>query len=277
MPTPHPCRTFRRKSWNRSISKTPMPRFRLILAYDGRPFAGWQSQPSGQTVQDTLERAIRNILPEHAVRVMASGRTDAGVHALGQVVHFDVPAGITLPADAWQRALNVHLPRAVRIMQIHVVPDTFHARFDASGKVYRYRVWTGPVLPPLEAGLAFHHPRLLDTVQLGEACAALAGTHDFSNFAAFRGNEDGTEDNVRTLWSVRPEWNGEVLTLTFHGSGFLYKMVRLLTGALLRVAVGREALPWLTGMLRPGISAKCAYVAPADGLYLVQVDYPDLP
>ena len=109
MPTPHPCRTSRRRSWNRSISKSPMPRFRLILAYDGRPFAGWQSQPSGQTVQDTLERAILKILPEHAVRVMASGRTDAGVHALGQVVHFDVPTGTTLPADAWQRALNVHL------------------------------------------------------------------------------------------------------------------------------------------------------------------------
>ena len=137
-----------------------MARLRLLIAYDGRPYAGWQSQPSGLTVQDTLEQAFPKILPDlPAPRLSASGRTDAGVHALGQVAHFDTPAGSTLPPEAWQRALNVHLPPTIRIMSCAVVPDTFHSRFDATGKTYRYRLWTGRVLPPLEAGLACHHQR----------------------------------------------------------------------------------------------------------------------
>ena len=253
-----------------------MPRLRLTLAYDGRPFAGWQSQPSGQTVQDTLEKALLQILPDQPLRVTASGRTDAGVHALGQVVHFDTPAGSSLPPDAWLRALNVHLPPSIRVMESRVVPDTFHARFDATGKTYRYRLWTGAVLPPLEAGLACHHPRPLDLTALTGACVALQGTHDFTNFAAFRGHEDGTEDNVRTLWTVEPGVQGAVLTLTFHGSGFLYKMVRLLTGGLLRVATGRVSLTWLTDLLQRRVPGKCAHVAAAAGLYLVEVDYPDM-
>lgn len=252
-----------------------MPRYRLILAYDGRPYSGWQSQPSGLTVQDTLEAAIHKLLGGPAIRVMASGRTDAGVHAMGQVVHFDVPEGIGPPAGAWQRALNVHLPPSIRVMAGDGVPDSFHARFDAVGKVYCYRIWTGPVLPPLEAGVAFHHPRPLDAGRLAEACAAVAGTHDFSGFAAFRGNEDGSEDNVRTLWSVVPRQEGDVLTLTFHGSGFLYKMVRLLTGAILRVAVGREDVAWLRALLDRTVPGKCAFVAPAAGLCLMRVEYPD--
>ena len=253
-----------------------MIRIRLSLAYDGRPFTGWQSQPSGRTVQDTLEKAILKIIPQFPLRVLASGRTDAGVHALGQIVHFDTPTESSLPPDAWQRALNVHLPPSVRVMESTIVPDTFHARFDATGKTYRYRIWTGSVLPPLEAGLALHHPRPLNLNRLTEACGELAGTHDFTNFAAFRGNEKGNEDNVRTMWSVITRVEGDVLTLTFHGSGFLYKMVRLLTGALLRVAVEREPLTWLTDLLHRRVPGKCAHVAPAAGLYLVQVDYPDI-
>ena len=254
-----------------------MPRFRLTLAYDGRPFAGWQSQPSGQTVQDTLERAFLKIMPERPLRITASGRTDAGVHALGQVVHFDAPAGNTLPPDAWLRALNVHLPPSIRVMASLIVPDTFHARFDATGKTYCYRLWMGAVLPPLEAGLACHHPRPLDLAALTEACRLLEGTHDFTNFAAFRGNEDGTENNVRTLWSVKPAVSGNVISSTFHGSGFLYKMVRLLTGALRRVATGRESPAWLSDLLHRRGPTKCAHVAPAAGLYLVEVDYPEMP
>lgn len=253
-----------------------MIRIRLSLAYDGRPYSGWQSQPSGRTVQDTLEKAMLKIIPQFPMRVLASGRTDAGVHALGQIVHFDPPTKPSLPPDAWQRALNVHLPPSVRVMESTIVPDTFHARFDATGKTYHYRIWTGPVLPPLEAGLAFHQPRPLNLNRLSEACRALAGTHDFTNFAAFRGNEDGSEDNTRTLWSVIPVCHGDLLTLTFHGSGFLYKMVRLLTGALLRVAVEREPLTWLTDLLHCRGPGKCAHVAPAAGLYLVHVDYPDI-
>ena len=252
-----------------------MPRMRLTVAYDGRPYAGWQSQPSGLTVQDMLEVAIAKILPQHFLRVLGSGRTDAGVHALGQVLHFDPPEEGSPPPEAWQRALNVHLPPSIRVMESRWVGNTFHARFDAVGKTYRYRIWTGQVLPPFEAGLALHHPRALDMPLLKAACGEVAGTHDFTNFAAFRGNEDGSEDNTRTIWSVTPAIESEVVTLTFHGSGFLYKMVRLLTGAILRVATGREPLTWLTDLVHRRVPGKCAHVAPAAGLYLVAVHYPD--
>jgi tRNA pseudouridine38-40 synthase len=254
-----------------------MARLRLLIAYDGRPFAGWQSQPSGRTVQDTIELALTRILPDHpgVIRISASGRTDAGVHALGQVAHFDIPPDSSLSPEAWQRALNVHLPPTVRIMSCETVPDTFHSRFDARGKTYLYRLWTGAVIPPLEAGLACHHPRPIDFPSLANACRAISGTHDFSGFAAFRGNEDGSEDNVRTLWSVEPIRTGDLLEITYHGSGFLYKMVRLLTGGLLRVATGREPLSWLTGVLHRRVPGKCAHVASAAGLYLKSVDYPD--
>ncbi len=254
-----------------------MPRLRLTIAYDGRPYSGWQSQPGGKTIQDVIESTFPKILADlrFPVRLHASGRTDAGVHALGQVAHFDSPAASQLPPDAWQRALNVRLPATIRIMNCAVVEDCFHARFDATGKSYDYRLWLGPVLPPLEAGLCFHHPRPVDFTALSAACAALAGTYDFSGFAAFRGNEDGSEDNTRTLWSVQPVIRGELLVITFHGSGFLYKMVRLLTGGLLRVATGRQPLSWLTDLLHRVVPGKCAHVAPAEGLYLVAVDYPE--
>ena len=254
-----------------------MPRLRFLLAYDGRPYAGWQSQPDRSTVQDTLELAIGKILTSPPPRVTASGRTDAGVHALGQVVYLDVPNEKPLPAAAWTRALNVHLPPTIRVLVSEYVPDTFHSRFQATGKTYRYRLWTGPILPPFEAGLALHYPRPLDFALLTSACTALIGTHDFSNFAAFRGNEDGTEDYTRTLYAVTPVAEGDLITITFCGSGFLYKMVRLLTGALLRVATGRETLAWLSDLIHLRSPVKCSHVAPADGLYLVHVEYPDTP
>lgn len=252
-----------------------MTRLKLLLAYDGRPYAGWQIQPGRDTVQSVLEGALARILKGRQVRIHGSGRTDTGVHALGQVAHFDVPDGIHMPVTAWRRSLNAHLPPAIRVMDCAVAAPDFHSRFDAVGKIYRYRLFQGEVLPPLEAGTAMHHPRPIDEQKLAGACAALEGTHDFAGFAAFRGNEDGTEDTVRTLWSVRPVREGDFLTLTWHGSGFLYKMVRLLTGAVLRVGTGREPLSWLTDLLHRRVPGKCQHVAPADGLYLVMVDYPE--
>ncbi len=252
-----------------------MPRLRLSLAYDGRPYKGWQSQPCGRTVQDTLEKALSQLWPGGPRRVHASGRTDAGVHALGQVAHVDAPGESVLPAAVCQRALNVHLPPSIRVMDCQVAADDFHARFDAVGKTYRYRLWLGRVLPPLEVGLACHHPKPIDVGVLGEACRLVEGHHDFSGFAAFRGQEDGTEDNWRRLWRVQPEIRGDVLELSFHGSGFLYKMVRLLTGGLLRVAGGRAPLSWLEDLLERRVPGKCSQLAPADGLYLLRVDYPE--
>jgi tRNA pseudouridine38-40 synthase len=250
-------------------------RLRLTIAYDGRPFAGWQSQPDGNTVQDHLEAAIAKTLQqEQRVPVHGSGRTDAGVHAMGQTAHFDVPPDCRMSPAAWRRALNVHLPPAIRVMEVAAAPDDWHARFDAAGKSYRYRIWTGSVLPPLEAGLAWHVPQRMDPAALEAACRSCEGEHDFRAFAANRGDgRDATRDTVRRLWSVLPEREGPLLTLTFHGSGFLYKMVRLLTGAIVRTARGREPLTWLERLLTAPAGEKCHYAAPADGLYLMRVDY----
>lgn len=251
-------------------------RLRLTIAYDGRPFAGWQSQCGGNTVQDHLEAAIARILHAPApVPVHGSGRTDAGVHALGQTAHCDVPDTCRMDAAAWVRALNVHLPPAIRVMQVSPVSPDWHARFDATGKTYTYRLWHAPILPPLEAGLAWHVPHALDFPLLTEACRLCEGRHDFSAFAANRGDgKDDTRDNVRDLWSIVHAREDALLTLTFHGSGFLYRMVRLLTGSIIRVAMHRAPLSWLESLLAAPPGQKSHHMAPADGLYLVGADYP---
>ena len=251
-------------------------RLRLTIAYDGRPFAGWQSQPGGNTVQDHLEAAVARALQQTArVVVHGSGRTDAGVHALGQVAHFDAPDDCRMSTAAWRRALHVHLPPTIRIMEVATAAADWHARFDAAGKTYRYRLWTGAVLPPLEAGLAWHVPQRLDFALLEAACLLCEGEHDFRAFAANRGDgKDATRDTVRRLWSVRPDHDGPLLSLTFHGSGFLYKMVRLLTGTMIHVARGRAPLAALEHLLTAPPGEKSHHSSPADGLYLLSVDYP---
>lgn len=252
-----------------------MSRFRLILAYDGRPFSGWQSQPDGNAVQDHLEKALAAIAGS-PVRAHGSGRTDAGVHALGQVAHIDAPPSSRMDAGAWQRALNAHLPPTIRVLEAEAVAGNFHARFDATGKTYRYRLWHGDVLPPLEHGLAWHVRGPLDLGRLREAAAVFEGEHDFRAFAASRG--DGAESRpgfaVRTIRVVAVEAAGPAVTLTFSGTGFLYRMVRLMTGSAVRVAQGRAELAWLRELVdSPGTAGKSAFCAPPDGLTLVAVDY----
>ena len=251
-------------------------RLRFTIAWDGRPYAGWQSQPGGNTVQDHLEAAVARVLKLPApAAVHGSGRTDTGVHGLGQVAHCDVPDTCRMDMDAWRRALNVHLPPSIRVLEAAVAPPEFHARFDAAGKTYRYRIWTAPVLPPLEAGLAWHVPHTLDRVLLAAACRMCEGEHDFTAFAANRGDgKDAGRDTVRRIWSVTAAEEGPLLTLTFHGNGFLYRMVRLLTGSIVRVAQGRAPLSWLQYLLTAPPGEKSHHTAPADGLYLVSVDYP---
>ena len=251
-------------------------RYKLTLAYDGRAFTGWQSQPHGRSAQDVLESRLGRILEIPLLRVHGAGRTDAGVHALGQVAHFDAPDALTMGGAEWQRALNARLPPALRVLACEPVAPIFNAQFDALGKMYHYRICRLPVLPPLEHGLAWHAPYRMDAGLLRAALYTLPGTHDFSAFAANRG--DGKETlpgyAVRTLWSVECEETPGFLTLKFHGDGFLYKMVRLLTGSVMRVAFGRDPLAWFTTLLNSPRTGKSHHVAPAGGLYLQQVDYP---
>lgn len=249
-------------------------RFRLEVAYDGRPWAGWQSQVGRDTVQDQLLLALRSIHGE-ITTVQGSGRTDAGVSAIGQVAHFDVPMEASLDADAWMRALNTRLPASIRIMRAEVVNPNFHARFSALSKTYRYRLWTGPVLPPLEVGLAWHVPRLGDRERLSAALDLFRGRHDFRAFSANRGDgRDDERDAVREIFAIDVEAGEEWLEITFTGSGFLYKMVRFLVGSAVRVAQGKLDSDLVATLLKGhSDSEKAPYCAPAVGLLLVSVHY----
>src|SRR2546421_952625 len=160
-------------------------RLKLIVAYDGAPFSGWQSQRNGNGIQDHLESAIQQICSER-VRVHGAGRTDAGVHALAQCAHVDLPAK-RYSAERWRSALNGVLPAAIRIMQCRFVAESFHARFSAKGKIYRYRIWNGEVLPPLENGRVWHVREPLDQSAIAASAQFFVGRHDFASFAANRG------------------------------------------------------------------------------------------
>src|SRR4029077_16432292 len=159
-------------------------RLKLIIAYDGAPFAGWQSQSHRNTVQDYLERAFKRVTGE-AVSFKGAGRTDAGVHALAQCAHVDVLK--LLPADRWIKALNALLPSAIRALRFRYVSPDFHERLSAKGKIYRYRIWTAPILPPFEYRRAWHLAQSLDLKILKAAAKHFVGTHDFAAFAANRG------------------------------------------------------------------------------------------
>ena len=219
----------------------PLERLKLVLAYDGRPFSGWQSQPNANGVQDHLKTAVRAVSGLDLV-VVGSGRTDAGAHALGQVAHVDVPSGEYGP-DVWRRALNAHLPPTIRILRCRAVPRTFHAQRAAKRKAYLYRVWLDESLHPLEIGRAWHFPWPVVLAPLIQGAERLVGTHDFAAFAANRGKPE--LNTVRILYHVRVRRTGLLLTLHFEGNGFLYRMVRLLTGSLLQVGTGRKDLAWL--------------------------------
>jgi tRNA pseudouridine38-40 synthase len=252
-------------------------RLKLTIAYDGRPYNGWQSQVCGNTVQDFIRRALEAVakrpLPLHG-----AGRTDTGVHALGQTAHFDPPPELTMNPFNWVPALNSKLPATIRIMACEEVAADFHSRFSAAGKIYQYEINTDPVLPPLKAGLAWHLPRLLDPAVLGEALALFTGRHDFHAFAAYRGNETPDIDWRRTLHRADFEPLADGYRITWHGDGFLYRMARLLTGAAVHAAQGRMRLDELAALLDqpPGLPlGKSPNCAPADGLYLKEVVYPD--
>lgn len=248
----------------------------MTIAYDGRPYSGWGTQPEGNTVQDHLERVVAEVAKQ-GVRVHASGRTDAGVHAHGQVVHFDVPDGMGMNPFNWVPAVNTKLPPTVRALSCEEVAPGFHARFSAVSKTYTYDLCLAPVLPPLKAGLAWHLPRQLDPESLRQALGILAGEHDFRAFAATRGNETDGTSYVRTLHTAGLRTTDDGYRITYSGSGFLYKMARLLTGSAVYAAQGRLRLDDLASLLDQPADlphGRAPFCAPPDGLALDHVVYP---
>lgn len=248
-------------------------RFKLTVAYDGRPFDGWQSQSAGNTVQDHLTDAVSAIAKQE-VLIHGAGRTDAGVHALGQVAHFDAPEGSSMGAADWQRALHTKLPRTIRVVAAEAVPDSFHCRYSAKRKTYRYEIDTAAIQPPLRVGLAWNVYYPLDEAVLRESVALFQGRRDFACLAAKRRGGKVLRSTVRTIYRAEVACREGGFDLSFEGDGFLYKMVRMMVGAAVDAARGRATSGWIRTMLEnPGEVTKCSACAPADGLYLVGVDY----
>lgn len=250
-------------------------RLKITIAYDGRPYSGWATQPNADTIQDQLQQALA-IIAKTEVKIQGSGRTDTGVHADAQIAHFDSPNTVDMNPYNWVPALNSKLPATIRVIDCEEVAEDFHARFSAKSKTYSYFLATNPVLHPLLAGRAWHLPRLLDPETLEQALQHYVGTHDFKAFAALRGNETEETSYVRTITeaSLSPVGGGYVIRFT--GDGFLYKMVRLLTGAAVQAAQGRLRLDDHFDLLdqSPELpNGRSPFCAPGDGLTLSEVHY----
>lgn len=260
-----------------SPSHVSLQMWKLVLAYDGTDFHGWQVQPGLITIQGELAAAIERVCGERTLP-QGSGRTDAGVHALAQVASVMLQSRI--PPPNLQRALNRTLPAAIRILEAEHAPPGFHARHSAIAKRYEYRIYRGDICPPHLARYVLAMPRPLDITAMQQAAAMVVGTHDFSSFAAFdpdrvtRMAENPELDNVRTL--TQSGWHevGDLLVYTVRGSGFLHHMVRNLAGTFLEVGRGRRRAAELPELLASCNRMAAGATAPARGLFLHSVTYP---
>ncbi len=245
-----------------------MPRYRLTIEYDGGPFVGWQRQAEGQSVQQCLEEAVQAFCGE-SVGVRGAGRTDAGVHALAQVAHLDLEK--EWPCDTVADALNAHLrPQPIAVLDAAIVDEDFDARFSATMRHYRYRIVNRRAPLTVDRGRAWRVGRALDAARMHEAGQSLTGTHDFTTFRAI---ECQAKSPVKTVSSLVVTRHGPEIVLEVSARSFLHHQVRSFAGSLRLVGEGK----WSAGDLKAALEAKdrtqCGPVAPADGLYLVRVDY----
>ncbi|HEX9110579.1 MAG TPA: tRNA pseudouridine(38-40) synthase TruA [Terriglobales bacterium] len=261
---------------------------KLILSYDGSEFAGWQVQPGRATIQGTLASAIGRLTGEK-VLPQGSGRTDAGVHALAQVATFATASPI--PSDNWLKALNDILPASIRVLEVSQAAPDFHARKSAQAKTYRYRMYRGAVCPPFLARYVWHYPFPLQEDGMAKAAGLVVGEHDFTSFAAVdperleriqndheghgsaNGKIGGEEMNVRTIVSSVWTRDSDELIYTVRGNGFLHHMVRNLVGTFLLIGKGTLTPEDFRRILASRNRSSAGPTAPAQGLYLVNVEY----
>jgi len=276
-----------------NVRKTPilMRNLKVTLAYDGAEFAGWQVQPGLPTIQGALASAIGRVTGEK-VLPQGSGRTDARVHALGQVASFSIASPITVANMC--AALNDVLPASVRVLDVAEMPPEFHARKNARSKTYRYRMYREPICPPFLARYVWHHPYPLDELAMQKAAPLIIGEHDFTSFAAVdpeRNREVNVEqaraevpnekgaalliggDNVRRIFESSWQRDAGELIYSVRGSGFLHRMVRNLVGTFLLVGKGTLSAEDITKILKAQSRSAAGATAPAQGLYLVKVEY----
>lgn len=245
-----------------------MTNFRMTIAYDGSRYNGWQRQ--GNT-ENTIQGRIEHVLAEmtgHAVEIHGAGRTDAGVHALAQVAHVKLNTEMT--ADEVRAYLTRYLPGDIAVTTCETAGERFHARLNAKGKRYRYRVWNSETPNVFERKYLYQYPGALDLGRMRRGAALLIGTHDFR---AFQSNKRMKKSTVRTIHSIEIRRMGGEVRLDFHGTGFLYNMVRILAGTLLEIGAGERAIESIPAALESGDRADAGATLPAQGLTLVAVEY----
>lgn len=244
-----------------------MPTIKLILEYDGTAYAGWQRQPDQPTIQDAVETAIEGVT-QLAVPVIGAGRTDAGVHALGQVASFRIDRVMT-PRE-WTRALNAHLPDAIAVQSAALVPDSFHARYSAKGKLYEYRLLNRDTRPALDRQHCWHIHKTLNDAAMNHAALALVGSHDFSSFQTQPTDNDDPVCRIEHLTVFR---HGHVLRIEVYADRFLKQMVRSIVGTLVEVGLGKRPADSFTTILNARNRSAAGKTAPPQGLFLMRVDY----
>ena len=246
-----------------------MRRLKGIISYDGTHFSGYQVQPGERTVQAELERVLAIMHKGEKIKVTASGRTDARVHATGQTVHFDT--SLAIPIEKYGKALNVQLPRDIRVLSIEEVAHDFHARYNVTGKRYRY-IWS---CEPIQSPFRRHYTVETNGVKpnvnaMQQAAKAIIGTHDFSCFCAAN---TSVKDKVRTVTALQFEWHGEELHMVIEGNGFLYNMVRIIAGTLWEVGIGRRTINNVALVIASKDRNQAGKTVPPHGLYLEKVFY----
>ena len=239
----------------------------MLIEYDGSGFRGWQSQTGGDTVQDAVEAAL-SVVADAPTRVVCAGRTDTGVHALGQVVHFDTDA--KRPLSAWVRGVNAHMPESIAVLQAQTVAHDFHARFSATARHYRYLLLNRPQRPGVSHHRVGWYHRPLDVDRMQTAAEWAIGEHDFS---AFRSSECQAKSPVRTIHHLTIRRQHDLCIVDVSANAFLHHMVRNLIGTLIAVGTGKEEPVWMRELLTGGDRSLAAPTFSPAGLYLTRVDY----
>ena len=242
-------------------------RVKAIVMYDGSSYKGWQVQNEGNTIQETIEKVIQRISSEE-IRIIGSGRTDAGVHALGQVFHFDT--GKELGDKEWENAMNALLPLNIRIQKIEFVSDEFHARFSVKRKIYQYDLNCG-AFDPFHYLTVYQYGKKLNIKKMKEATRIFIGYHDFTSFCANKKEE--VENQCKEIYNINIEEKKDILSIEFVGEGFLRYMIRMIVGTLIKVGEEKLTVLEVQEMLKAKNKEICPFNAPACGLYLVKVEY----
>lgn len=258
-----------------SLALYPIPltmrNIKLVLEYDGAAFSGFQRQPQHPTIQEALEKALSIFFGRKTKIAAASGRTDAGVHAAGQVVNFKIRSGKDLKQI--QRGLNALLPRAIVVASLEEVPSDFHARYSIRSKTYEYRIWNHPYRSPLMAGRAFHVPFRLDVARMRRAAKFLVGQHDFRSFTSVAAMKRRDACCVRTIKRFQIKKQGHLILMRVEADGFLYHMIRNMVGTLLDVGRGKRAPGMITGVLEARDRRLAGMTAPSEGLIFLKASY----